>query len=445
MTNNIKNNTVSEKTRVAFYLRVSTAEQDTEGYSLDAQIETLKKFVNNREDYVWKEDWLFKDVHTGSDLNRKGLKSMLEGVKNNEFDAVVVWKIDRLSRSLQHLLTFFEHFKAHKVSFVSIQENLDFSGPIGQLIFQIFGAIAEFERELIRGRTHFGKVASARSGNFIRSHTPYGYKKVKRVSGKGKVLEVIPGERKWVRKIFDWYVYEDMGDRAITKRLNREAPKYTQKEKGRKSKKWTEEIVRNILMDDVYTGSCVLIRHDEQGNELPSDEWITASTPVIISEIQFLQVKEIRKDKVGGNRADYLLSGKLRDTVLEPSIGFTGAGRTKGGHSYRRKKCTRNGVDIPVFEIPGKQLDEIVWGQLMVAMKKPDAFIRHHLGNKSNQRKRIDSLEDDLHNLKGKRVELELKEAIAEEAMLEGKYSTEKYAATSEKLNEQIGKSLTTG
>lgn len=436
----MKNNVVTDKLRVAFYIRVSTTEQDTEGYSIEAQIETLQKFIMNRDDYVWKPEWVFKDIHTGSDVNRKGLNSMLEAIKNNEFDAVIVWKIDRLSRSLQHLLALFEKFKAHNVSFVSIQENLDFSGPIGQLIFQIFGAIAEFERELIRGRTHFGKVASARTGNFIRSHTPYGYKKVKRQGGgKGKILQVIPEEQKWVRKIFDWYVYEDMGDRSIAKRLNREAPQYTQKEQGRASKKWTEEIVRNILLDDVYTGTCVLVKHDEQGSELPLDEWVTANTPEIISKIQFLQVEELRKERVGGNRADYLLSGKLRDTVLEPSMGFTGAGRTKGGHSYRRKKCTRDGIDIPVFEIAGRQLDDIVWKQLMHAMKQPEAFIQHHLGNKTDQNKRIDRLEDDLHNLRVSRSELELKEVRAEDAMLKGTYSAEKYAVASEKINEQVG------
>jgi DNA invertase Pin-like site-specific DNA recombinase len=62
---------------------------------------------------------------------------------------VAVWKIDRLSRTLSHLLTTFEKLQDAKVSFFSLKENIDFSGPIGRLTFQIFGALAEFERETI--------------------------------------------------------------------------------------------------------------------------------------------------------------------------------------------------------------------------------------------------------------------------------------------------------
>ncbi len=71
-------------------------------------------------------------------MDRPGFKLLMEGVKNGEFDMVAVWKIDRLSRNLTHLLKAFEDFQKNNVSFYSLKENIDFTGPIGRLTFQIF-------------------------------------------------------------------------------------------------------------------------------------------------------------------------------------------------------------------------------------------------------------------------------------------------------------------
>ena len=153
----------SKKNKVAIYIRVSTAEQRMEGYSPEAQKKKLKEYVhsNSALNLVTKDDWIYEDTHTGSDMNRTELQRLLRDVEEGKFDAVLVWKIDRLSRSLKHLLNLFEKFKENKVNFISLQENIDFRGAIGSLIFQVFGAIAQFERELIKGRTQMGKVASA--------------------------------------------------------------------------------------------------------------------------------------------------------------------------------------------------------------------------------------------------------------------------------------------
>lgn len=110
---------------------------------------------------------------TGADLNRPQYKKMMEDAKEDKFDIIAVWKIDRLSRNLSHLLGTFEILQKNKVGFYSLKENVDFSGPIGKLTFQIFGALAEFERETIKTRTKEGKVASARLGNYILNGVPF--------------------------------------------------------------------------------------------------------------------------------------------------------------------------------------------------------------------------------------------------------------------------------
>ena len=122
-------NPSQDKRRVAIYIRVSTAEQKIDGYSLEAQTKRLLEYVNNPAfNYITKKEWLFYDVHTGSDLNREELNTLMEGVRKKKFDAVLVWKIDRLSRSLKHLLGIFDEFEKNEVSFISVQENIDFNG-----------------------------------------------------------------------------------------------------------------------------------------------------------------------------------------------------------------------------------------------------------------------------------------------------------------------------
>lgn len=148
----------STKRRVAIYIRVSTQEQKIDGYGLESQERRLSSYINDNKalNLITKPEWIFTDVHTGSEIQREGLQKLIRSVELKKFDAVIVWKIDRLSRSLKHLLEIFDKFKKHQVSFISIQENIDFNGPIGNLIFQIFGSIAQFERELIKTRTMAG-------------------------------------------------------------------------------------------------------------------------------------------------------------------------------------------------------------------------------------------------------------------------------------------------
>src|SRR3954454_6897959 len=110
----------SKSVRVAFYMRVSTAEQELEGYSPEFQRAQLLEHVK-RKDYkgwVTRPEWHFFDVGSGSELDgRRQLNRLRECVRGGEIDIVLVWKIDRLSRSLSHLLRLFDEFSRHRVGF----------------------------------------------------------------------------------------------------------------------------------------------------------------------------------------------------------------------------------------------------------------------------------------------------------------------------------------
>src|SRR5437588_5627336 len=128
------------------YARVSTQDQ-----TLDLQKDALEKIGCTK---------IFADVISGAKAERKGLQEALEYVR--EGDTLVVWRLDRLGRSLKHLIETITKLNNRKVGFQSMTEHIDTTTSGGKLFFHIFGALAEFERDIIRDRTKAG-LASARS------------------------------------------------------------------------------------------------------------------------------------------------------------------------------------------------------------------------------------------------------------------------------------------
>lgn len=417
--------------KAAIYIRVSTTEQSTEGYGLEAQKKTLLDYVKHNIglNLITKPEWIYTDVHTGSDLQRPGLLKLREAVRNQQYDAVLVLKIDRLSRSLQHLLTIFEEMEKHQVSFISLHENIDFRGAIGRLLFQIMGAMAQFERELIKGRTVMGRIASAELGNFTGPHIPFGYKEVRNSTGKGKRIELLEEEQQWVKQIYDWYIHDGLGAGQIAKKLNEQrVHKGRFKTSRHKFSPWTDMSVNTILTNPIYRGEFVANQKDENGNMLAEDKWTIVKVPACVSEITFLQAQSVRRMHRGGNspKREYLLTGKLWDMTLATPKVFIGASRTKGGYSYRRKQFVKNGTHHPVFEIPGRQIEEFVWNKLVSAIKDPEQFIKTYASLDKINAEHATNTENLIARLRSERINHELSIARVEEAFECGMYSKEK-------------------
>lgn len=132
------------------YARVSTPDQ-----SLDLQLDALKKAGCEDRN-------VFTDTITGSKSKRDGLDQMLSYLRRG--DVVVVWKLDRLARSLRHLVELVGDLESRGIGIKSLQENIDTETASGKLFLHIFGALAEFERELIRERTIAGLRAASERG-----------------------------------------------------------------------------------------------------------------------------------------------------------------------------------------------------------------------------------------------------------------------------------------
>lgn len=151
------------------YARVSTLEQN-----LDLQLDALKQAGCQK---------IITDEMSGSVADRPGLTKLKETLR--EGDTVVVWRLDRFGRSLKHLIEWVNELKEMGVGFLSLQESIDTTTSTGQLIFHIFGALAEFERNLIKERTKAGLTAARARG---------------RLGGRPKQLE--PSKRQLVAKLY---------------------------------------------------------------------------------------------------------------------------------------------------------------------------------------------------------------------------------------------------
>lgn len=150
--------------RAALYVRVSSGEQKT-----GAQERALREYLQRRG---WKLQQIYRDQGvSGASSNRPALNELLKACRRGSVDVVVVWKFDRFARSLKQLMSGLELCRALGIDFVSVTESIDTSLPSGELVFQMIGAVAQFERSLIAERVKSG-LANARAKGKILGRPP---------------------------------------------------------------------------------------------------------------------------------------------------------------------------------------------------------------------------------------------------------------------------------
>ncbi len=148
--------------KTAIYARVSTSHHNQ---NPEIQINELKRFCELKGWTVSYE--LVDHGYSGSTDNRPALRQLLQLVKDKEVDAVIVVKLDRLFRSLKHLVSTLEDFEKIGTKFVAIKDNVDYSTPSGRLFVQILGSLGEFERSLLRERTMAGLDHARKNGKIF--------------------------------------------------------------------------------------------------------------------------------------------------------------------------------------------------------------------------------------------------------------------------------------
>jgi len=143
--------------RVALYARVSTTDQST-----DSQLLDLRRYVSERGWNIFNE--YVDEGISGTKDSRPALNELMNDAKKRRFDVVLVWRFDRFARSTKHLILALEEFRNLGIDFVSYQENIDTSSPLGSAIFTIISAVAQLERDIIAERVKAGLRRAKENG-----------------------------------------------------------------------------------------------------------------------------------------------------------------------------------------------------------------------------------------------------------------------------------------
>jgi site-specific DNA recombinase len=383
--------------RVALYVRVSTPNQ-AHAQSIEQQVTRLRAAVDERGWTLAEEDLYRDDGYSGATLNRPGLDALRDRAAQATFDVVLLTAPDRLARKYLHQMLVIEELATHacRVEFLDRPMSED---PNDQLLLQIRGAVAEYERALITERTRRGRLAKVRAGQLLPwSRPPYGYQSDPTHPRDAASLRVAPHEAAVVAQIFAWYLADGGTILRVALRLSAAGiPTPTGKAR------WNGASVRGILQNPAYTGTAygnrtyaVPSRRRQsalrpvgpgQTSRLrPREEWIPLPIPAIITLEVFEQVQEkiARNPRLAARhntRHDYL----LRALVSCGQCHWNAPGRFAWrGYPYytcrgrKEERCT-----APY--IPAGQLDAVVWQDLCRVLSDPDqlaaAFARAHGGD----------------------------------------------------------------
>ena len=177
---------MSKAKRVAIYVRVST-----DGQSVENQKRELEAVANR---HGWEVAGVFSDHGiSGAKEKRPAFARLIQGIARKDFDAVAAWSVDRLGRSLQHLLGFLAELRAKGVDLYLHQQGVDTSTPAGKALFQMLGVFAEFERAMIVERVHAGlRRAKAQGKRLGRPRvSPEVEQRIQRELGKGRGIRAV--------------------------------------------------------------------------------------------------------------------------------------------------------------------------------------------------------------------------------------------------------------
>ncbi|WP_426453789.1 recombinase family protein [Paenibacillus sp. S-38] len=226
--------------KACIYTRVSTAGQVEEGFSMQAQYDKLIDFVK-------LQGWDLVRVYTdpgisAKDLNRPGVKELINDLKVGKFDAVIVHKLDRLTRNISDLYDLVELVNKYEVKLLSLSENIDTSTPMGRMFVYLLGIFAQMFRENLSEEVKKGLAKRADQG-LRNTFAPYGYK----MNEDGNLV-IVPERAELIREIFSIMINKKWGYHTIAKHLNkRNIP-------GLRGGLFHGSTIETILKNHTYTG-----------------------------------------------------------------------------------------------------------------------------------------------------------------------------------------------
>ena len=305
--------------RVGVYVRRSTDDQH-QPYSIEAQDIRLAAYIGSQPG--WRLAARFADDASGAGTNRPGLQRALAAARAGVVDVLLVYRVDRLTRSLRDLVTLLDDLDRAGVVFRSATEPFDTATAIGRMLVQMLGMFAQFERDTIIDQVIAGMERKAAAGKWKGGRRPFGYQ----VNPATSTLIPHPDEAPLVRLVFGLYTADRLGGKTIARTLNDRGHRTTT------GGPWSAHQVVRLLANRIYLGDLAF-----------RGVTATRSHPPIVSEATFTQAQLIlaargeNRSKRAANGSDYLLTGLMRC----PDCGKAMIGTRAHGRSrvYRYYTC----------------------------------------------------------------------------------------------------------
>lgn len=398
--------------RCAVYTRKSTEEGlQQEFNTLDAQREAGEAYIKSQAHEGWEHlpDRYDDGGYTGANIDRPGLQRLLADIAAGKVSVVVVYKVDRLSRSLLDFARLMQLFDTHKTAFVSVTQSFNSATSMGRLVLNVLLSFAQFEREIISERTRDKLAATRKKGKWIGGHPLLGYD-LDPLSSK---LIVNPGEASRVRAIFDLY-FRHQALLPVVCELNR---------RGWLTKAWTTKAgkrrgghpfdrtnLHRLLANVLYAGQ---VSH--RGKLFPGEHAGIVDPECFERVQQLLRAKSPYAHARLRNQFHALLMGILRCAHCRHAMTPAHSCR-KPGKRYRYYTCTnaqKRGHDAcPSPSVPGAPIEELVISKLRRLGQDP-SLLAHALAEATGVN--VNGLaEDDREDGDGGRPDLgQLSQALA--------------------------------
>jgi len=387
---------------VAFYARVSS-EAQARDHTIDSQVAALKERIAADGFQIEPDHGYVDDGCSGTNLQRPALETLRDAVASGQIERIYVLAPDRLGRRHAHQVLLIEEFRRAGAEVVFLNRSIGGTAE-DELLLQVQGVIAEYERAKILERVRRGRLHAARSG-LISALTgaPFGYRYICRDQGGGVArFEVVEDEARIVRSIFAWVGIDRLSLREVCRRLQQMGCR------GRRGlRHWNATTIRGMLDNPAYIGRAVLGRSRvvpagprlrlirRNSRSVPSatrrvpgrrQEWIEVAVPALVDPAVFeaarAQLDENRKRKRESGRGPrWLLQGLTvcrccgyayyaKTSALSPTDRSKGKRhyyRCVGADAYRRDGTTKCGNST----VRGDRLEQMVWDQVKALLEDP--------------------------------------------------------------------------
>ena len=347
------------------YARVSTDEQASGAYSsIDSQIDICKHYIEIQKEKGWQFVSPYIDPgFSGKDLERPGIQNVISDIKSGKIDVIIVYKIERLVRSIKDFYMLWDLFEAHNVTFVSATQQFDSSNAMGKLMLNVLLSFAQFERENTAEKTRDKMKQRARLGKWHGGLFPFGYDYNKET----KKLTINKTESLVIKKAYSMFLegrkHTDIANSLNAKGFRTKARQVTTKDGIKKqtgANRFNEDFIKKIILNPIYKGFVHF-----NGEQFKGEHDALVSTQTW-EKANRLMKPVTRRTQLTKDNHIHLLKGLLKcgqcGTVLTP---YPAGKKDRNGVPYLYYACGRvvdygKDSDCKVRMIPAREFENAI-------------------------------------------------------------------------------------